>query len=98
MIGAMLGKGYYNLSGFKFYPVTDRGTDLIGFVSFVINGDLFMNCMGVHLNKDKESVRIAYPKRSRKEVKMNVFNPINNKFSNKVSKEVFKFLKGEKII
>ncbi len=64
---------------------------LIGFVSFVLNNNLYLGSIGI-MSRPEGGYRLLYPTKKIGIKSINIFHPINKEFAKSIEKEVIKKL------
>lgn len=60
---------------------------LIAFVSFILNGNLYLGSIGI-ITRPEGGYRLTYPTKKVGTRDMNIFHPINKGFADQIEKEV----------
>jgi len=62
---------------------------LIGFVSFVLDGSLFVSSIGLHERLDGQGYRLTYPTKKCGTTNIELFHPITRELSKEIESMVF---------
>ena len=61
---------------------------LVGFASFVLDGNIYLSSIGVHKRLDGSGFRITYPTKKIADKDFHIFHPINRQASEEIEKAI----------